>query len=94
MALHSTMCLRLEDGNSPTRGRCNRGEESQSDPQVSTEHIVLHRSASLWHAGTAESLLLFAGCMQDLGPVYQYMLSYKGGCKTINKVIYCDLSLK
>lgn len=56
MALHRTMCLRLEDGNSPTWGWCNRGEESQSDSQVSTEHIGLHWCATLRHAGTVCSV--------------------------------------
>lgn len=54
MALHSTMCFRLEDGNPPTWGRCIRGEESQSDSQVSAEHVGFYWSATLWHAGTVE----------------------------------------
>lgn len=48
------MCLRFEDGNSPAWRRRVGGEESQSDPQVSTEHVLLHRCATLWHAGESE----------------------------------------
>lgn len=55
MALQRTMCLRLEDGNSPTWGRCNRGEESSPDSQVSTEHICLYWGAAVWHAGTVDT---------------------------------------
>lgn len=51
VALHSPMCLRLEDGNSPTWRWCIRGEESQSNSQMSTEHISIHWGATLWHAG-------------------------------------------
>lgn len=53
MEVQGTVCLRLENGNSPTWRRRIRGEESQSDSQVSAEHFGVYWSATLWHAGTA-----------------------------------------
>ena len=61
MALHKTMCFRLEDGNSPTWGWRIGREESPSDSQVSTEHICIYWSAALWHAGTLDFRFVIVG---------------------------------
>lgn len=48
------MCAGPEDGHPAAWRRRVRGEESESDPQVSAEHLGRDRSAGLWHAGERE----------------------------------------
>lgn len=57
MALQSPMCVRFKDGNPAAWGRRFGGEESQPDPEVSTEHVGVDWSATLWDAGKKISSL-------------------------------------
>lgn len=45
------MCAGPEDGHPAARRRRVRGEEGESDPQVSAKHLGRDRSARLRHAG-------------------------------------------
>lgn len=65
MAAHDALRFRPEDGNAAARRRCNRGEESREDPQVSAEHSIHNRSLPVWHAGRARSTKLHP-CLYEI----------------------------
>lgn len=62
MALRHPMRAGFEDGNPAARRRRIGGEEGQPDPQVSAEHVGLHRRATLRDAGG----MLHLGSIQKL----------------------------
>lgn len=56
MAAHHALRFRPEDGHAAAWRRCNRGEESREDPQVSAEHGFHNRSVLVRHAGRGSKL--------------------------------------